>query len=229
MPENTASLLLVLEKELEQHEQAIDLDTLAGVCAQHGVCGHLAVCTKLYLDKIVAGQKTIESRFSRVRTPPFKMIAAGEVVFLREMAGSVHAIALVATVQCFGPLGPDEAWHIMEQYSQGLQLADDFKVARRNSQYATLISFAAVLPIKPCATIKRDRRPWVVLADEREEKADPPSALQLHGPPDHHACDRGLHSYYNSKLFNDEGNPLCRYCGATTVDWKRLHAQDLQE
>jgi hypothetical protein len=52
-------LLLAFQDELEQHVQPVDLGTLAGACARQGVCGHLAIYTKPYLDTIIVGQKTI--------------------------------------------------------------------------------------------------------------------------------------------------------------------------
>ena len=165
MLKHVAPLLLALKEELEQHEQPVGLGTLASVCARHDACGHLALLTKPYLEKILAGRKTIESRFSRARVPPFNRVKAGDVVFLKEVAGPVHAIALASYVQFFGPLGPGKVEHIMEKYRQGLQLDSDFKIAKQDSLYATLISLEAVLPLKPLRVIKLDRRPWVVLAD----------------------------------------------------------------
>lgn len=108
MLKHIAPLLLAVKEELEQHEQPVDLGTLARVCARHDACGHLAILTKPYLEKILAGQKTIASRFSRARVPPFIKVRAVDVVFLKEVAGPVHAIALASYVQFFGPLGPGE-------------------------------------------------------------------------------------------------------------------------
>jgi len=229
MVKNIAPLLIALKEELEQHEQPVDLGTLASACVRHDACGHLAILTKPYLEKIVAGQKTIESRFSRARVPPFNKVRAGDVVFLKEVAGPVHAVALTSHVQFFGPLGPSEAEQIMEEYRQGLQLDSDFKTAKQDSLYATLISLEVVLPLKPLHVIKLDRRPWVALADERGERADHSDSIQLHLFTDHQDCKMGLHSYYNSKLFNLEGNPVCKYCGEDSIDWQRMRARDLQD
>lgn len=229
MLKNIAPLLIALKEELEQHEQPIDLSALAGTCARHGASGHLAILTKPYLEKIVVGQKTIESRFSRSRMPPFNKVRAGEIVFLKEVAGPIHAVTLTSHVRFFGPLRPSEAEQIMEEYHEGLQLDSDFKIAKQDSLYATLISLEVVLPLKPLYLIKLDRRPWVVLADEREGRAGQSTSIQLHLFTDHQDCKMGLHSYYNSKLLNLEGNPVCKYCGVNSIDWQRMHAQDLQD
>lgn len=229
MLKNIAPLLIALKEELEQHEIPVDLGTLAGACARHAACGHLAVLTMPYLEKIVAGQKTIESRFSRVRMPPFNKVRPGDVVFLKEVGGPVHAIALASHVQFFGPLGQGEAEQIMEEYRHGLQLDSDFKTAKQDSLYASLISLEVVLPLKPLQVIKIDRRSWVALADERGGRVDHSASIQLHLFTDHQDCKMGLHSYYNSKLLNSEGNPVCKYCGEDSVDWQRMHVRDLKD
>jgi len=161
--ENVAHLLTVMKAELEQHEDSLDLDALASICSQQHVRGHLAILTRPYLEKIVKKQKTIESRFSKFRTPPFSKVQTGDVVFLKEVAGPIHAIAFTSQVHSFGPMSIGEAEQVMVEYQDGLQLESDFKGRKQNSLYATLISLGTVLPVKPLHVEKRDRRSWVVL------------------------------------------------------------------
>lgn len=227
MRKNITSVLTDLQRELEQGEQPLDIKFLARACSRQNVCGHLAVLTKPYLEKIITGQKTIESRFSKSRIPPFYRVRTGDIVFLKEVSGPIHAVALASLVQFFGPLKAGEAEQIMENYQEGLQLDSDFKSSKQDSLYATLISFEEVLPIKPLHLIKLDRRPWVVLVDEEAGTAY--SSIQLYLFPDDRSCEAGLHSYHNSKILNTEGHPVCKYCGIDTIDWKRVHRRDLQD
>lgn len=227
MIENKALFLAALKMELEQREQPIDIRTLASICSRRQVNGHLAVLTKPYLEKIIMGQKTIESRFSKSRTPPLYRIYTGDIVFLKEVAGPIHAIAVTSQVQFFGPLKGGEAELIMEDYQKGLQLESEFRSMKRDSRYATLISLDVVLPIKPLHLIKLDRRPWVVLTNTT---SDPTGSLdQLHLFAKNQDCEVGLHSYHDSKASNPEGQPVCRYCGIDTLDWKRIHRRDIQD
>lgn len=166
--ENVVHLLTAMRAELEQHEYSLDLDALAYICTQQHVRGHLAILTRPYLEKIVKKQKTIESRFSKVRTPPFSKIQVGDVVFLKEVAGPIHAIAFTSQVHSFGPMNEGEAEQVMREYQEGLLLENDFKSRKQNSLYATLISLETVLPIKPLHLEKRDRRSWVVLTRKNE-------------------------------------------------------------
>jgi hypothetical protein len=42
---------------------------------------HLAVMTGHYLERLLDGTKTIESRFTRHRVAPFERVADGDVIF----------------------------------------------------------------------------------------------------------------------------------------------------
>lgn len=152
---------------LEHCEPPIDLSFLNLVCVQHHIVGHLAVFRQPYLDKILSGEKTIESRFSRSRSVPFEKIQTGNIILLKETAGPICAIAVAASIRSFGPLGSGEAEHIMEVYQAALQLDHDFRTAKQNSLYATLITLKDVFPIKPIQIRKADRRPWVVLKENK--------------------------------------------------------------
>lgn len=150
---------------LERREPPLDLPFLTQACVQRHVVGHLAILTPPYLEKILSGEKTIESRFSRSRSVPFEKVHGGDLILLKETAGPLCAVAVAASVRCFGPLGPGEAERLMEVYQTELQLEQDFKSAKQHSLYATLITLRDVLPIKPIQVKKVDRRPWVVLTE----------------------------------------------------------------
>ena len=227
MIENIASSLADIQRELERSEQPTEIRMLARACTRQHVSGHLAVLTKPYLEKIMAGKKTIESRFSKFRTPPFCKVQSGDIVFLKEVAGPIHAVALTSHVQYFGPLKAGEAERIMEEYQEGLQLDSEFKERKHDSIYATLISLGLILPIKPLNVIKMDRRPWVVLKDEEGEAAFSPSQLFLF--TDNEDCKAGLHTYHNSRIWNAQGHPICKYCGADNIDWERIHRRELTD
>jgi ASC-1-like (ASCH) protein len=45
---------------------------------------HLAILNEPYLEYILQGKKTIESRFSLTRVPPYKQVSKGDIVFLKQ-------------------------------------------------------------------------------------------------------------------------------------------------
>lgn len=159
----TSQKLRQVEYELNAQGDALSVEKLVEICRKLSINGHLAILTRPYLDKIIARKKTIESRFSKIRIPPFKMINNGDVLFLKESSGPILAIALVSKPQFFGPLRPGEAESIIQEHSSGLALDDSFKQTKQESRYVTLVHLGDVLPIKPISLTKTDRRPWIVL------------------------------------------------------------------
>lgn len=164
------SLLSLLQEELYKKENLLNVEVLTQICSQANIRGHLAILTQPYLDKIIVGKKTIESRFSKMRVPPFYKVQKGDILLLKETAGPIAAIALVANVKFFGPLKPRDVELVMAEYSDGLALEESFTKAKQDSKYATLINIGEVLPVKPLAITKSDRRAWVVLNDGTQNR-----------------------------------------------------------
>ncbi|MGI0015007.1 MAG: ASCH domain-containing protein, partial [Nitrososphaera sp.] len=168
--DSETSLLIRLQEQLYENEKTLNVEVLTQICSQANIRGHLAILTQPYLDKIIVGKKTIESRFSKMRVPPFYKVQKGDILLLKETAGPIAAIALVSNVKFFGPLKPRDVELVMEEYGDGLALEEAFTKAKQDSKYATLINIGQVLPVKPLAIAKSDRRAWVVLNDGTQNR-----------------------------------------------------------
>src|SRR5260221_7933086 len=59
---------------------------------------HLAILRHPYLDFILEGKKTIESRFSRRRCAPFGAVSKGDIVLLKRPAGRIVGICVIEKV-----------------------------------------------------------------------------------------------------------------------------------
>lgn len=149
--------------KLNSGNGSIDLVSLADACQQMKIQGHLAILNGKYIDKILAGKKTIESRFSKMRVGPFGKVEVGDVLFLKQSSGPLKGLARVGRVQYFGPLVPDETQRLMKQYQAGLQLEAPFIEAKQSSRYASLLHIVEVCPVKERPVVKTDRRAWVTL------------------------------------------------------------------
>ena len=57
---------------------------------------HLAVLVQPYLDFILDGQKTIESRFSIRPIPPYRRVESGDIVLLKASGGPIVGAFFVA-------------------------------------------------------------------------------------------------------------------------------------
>jgi hypothetical protein len=133
---------------------------------------HLAVMTGVYLDRLLDGTKTIESRFTRHRIAPFEQIASGDVVFFKPAGGPITAAGLAGAVLHLD-LGVFPLQRVADRYGAAIAPADpSFWADRAAARYATLVTMVDVVKTEPVPIQKRDRRGWVVLthafsADQR--------------------------------------------------------------
>jgi len=124
---------------------------------------HLAVCVEPYLTYMLQGEKTVESRFSAVRCPPYQRVKEGDVILLKRAGGPVLGICRVRQTWFFA-LDPDSWKCIRRDFTQSLCARDPtFWRCRENASYATLMRIDNILSIAPVRWAKRDRRGWVVV------------------------------------------------------------------
>jgi hypothetical protein len=152
-----------LQLALLRYGPSLNINDLATCCARAAVVGHLIVVNEPYLSAMIAGRKTIESRWSKKRTPPFGRVNRGDVLILKEVSGPIRAIAAIARVEAFGPLPPGGACRIMDQHREELALEDAFRERKQDDPFGTLMFLGEVRSVQPLALVKRDRRSWVML------------------------------------------------------------------
>lgn len=164
-------ILLTLKQVLENMVDEVaklTITDLTKLCREYGIRGHLAILSQPYLDKILAGEKTIESRFSQNKVPPYQKISSGDILFLKETAGLVKAIVQVQGAEFVGPMNPGEAEVVIDQYSKELCIETDFRAVKKDSRYATLMYIGNMILVNPFQLDKSDRRSWVILDDNRQ-------------------------------------------------------------
>ncbi|MEA2240150.1 MAG: hypothetical protein QOC81_4874 [Thermoanaerobaculia bacterium] len=124
---------------------------------------HLVVLVEPYLESILQGRKTIESRFSKRRIAPYGVVQSGDLLALKRSSGPVVGYCSVAHVEFF-ELNASVIEQIRVRYAQRLCAESSvFWDARAQMRYATLIHLTEVRRIPPWQCPKRDRRSWVVL------------------------------------------------------------------
>ena len=127
---------------------------------------HLAIIKKPYLDAILARQKTIESRFSKTRCPPFGQVLSGDKLFLKVSSGPVCAIATVASVKTFENLTPEKILQIKEEYNHDINGSDQIWQRKSDCRFGFLVWLKDVRAIEPVRIRKKDWRAWVVLTEK---------------------------------------------------------------
>ncbi len=144
------------------------LNTLPSSCPQPFSL-HLAVLVEPYLESILRGRKTVESRFSLRRLPPYQRVSPGDVLLLKRAGGPIIGISRVAGVT-FYRLDRERLRSIRENLADAICPADKgFWREREKALFATLIWLENVKAIDPLSLRKRDRRAWVILT-EREQQ-----------------------------------------------------------
>lgn len=129
---------------------------------------HIAILYKYYLDLILEGKKTIEARFSKVKSPPFGKVSEGDKILLKETGGPIRGEAKVRRVEYFSNLTPQNILEIVSLYKNELMVKEDFLELKLKSRYLTLIFLEDIKKTKEYRIDKKDRRGWVVLSDNRQ-------------------------------------------------------------
>lgn len=88
---------------------------------------HLAIMKKSWglTRKILTGEKTIESRWYKVRYPPWDRINPGEVVYFKDTGEPVRIRAEVERVMKFSGLTPRAVRDILDKYGREDGLGTD--------------------------------------------------------------------------------------------------------
>lgn len=133
---------------------------------------HLAILSKGWIEQILDGKKTIESRFSKNRCAPFSKINEGDIVYMKESGGPVKGMFSVAEVETFENLTKEQIRGIDgdAEYHFGIfgQGVHHWSHCDKwySSKHATLIHITDVVAFEepyPLPFRKRDQRAWVVL------------------------------------------------------------------
>ncbi len=126
---------------------------------------HLAIFKGDGGDKILSGQKTIESRFSKVKLPPFGVVFAGDLVYIKPSGKDITGQFKVKKVIFYDGLLQNDILDIKNNYGEQIAADDNYWNKSLNSRYGTLIFISQ--PFKfitsPVKIPKKDLRGWVVL------------------------------------------------------------------
>jgi ASC-1-like (ASCH) protein len=124
---------------------------------------HLAILKKPYLDAILTGRKTIESRLYQTKQKWLLQVSAGDKIFLKASSGPVMATAIVDKVKYFENLTAGQIAQMQKHYNQQILGDEQYWREKANSQYGVLVWIKDVRPIPHQSIKKFDWRAWVVL------------------------------------------------------------------
>lgn len=126
---------------------------------------HLAIFKGEVGEKILLGKKTIESRFSRVKNPPFGLISQGDLVYIKPSGKEIIGQFRVKKVIFFDGLDAFDVSQIREQYDKELAEDQDYWDKVKASRYGSLIFIGDCTRFitSPIKIKKTDLRGWVVI------------------------------------------------------------------
>lgn len=143
---------------------------------------HVAIMRRAWglTDKILTGEKTIESRWYKNRACPWGKIAVGDEIYFKDSGGPVRLRARVREVRQFDGLTSDKVHELLNQYGRadglGTMSADyePYYQRFRAKNYCLLIFLEAVEKVVPFAIDKKgfgSQAAWLVVDDiERIKK-----------------------------------------------------------
>jgi ASC-1-like (ASCH) protein len=124
---------------------------------------HLVILKKTYIDAILNGRKTVESRFYPTKQKWLSQVDPGDKLFLKASSGPVMATATVETVKNFDNLDALQIEELKKRYNRQILGDEQFWQEKSNSKFGILCWLKDVGPITPRFIHKADWRAWVVL------------------------------------------------------------------
>jgi ASC-1-like (ASCH) protein len=116
---------------------------------------HVAIMNKSWglTEKILRGQKTIESRWYKAKYAPWNRIQAGEIIYFKNAGEPVTISAIVDRVLYFSDLTPGKVEEILVQYGQDAGIEEEktpeFVERFKSKRYCMLIFLKDVQPVVP--------------------------------------------------------------------------------
>jgi ASC-1-like (ASCH) protein len=129
---------------------------------------HLVILRKEYVEAILDGRKTIESRFTMNRRAYWKRILYGDRLFIKQSSGPVCATAEVMKLRYYEGLTAEKIGQIKKKYNHLISGEDEYWQSKRDCRYGVLVWLGKVKPIKPVWIDKLDWRAWVVLSEKED-------------------------------------------------------------
>lgn len=133
---------------------------------------HVAILRKFWrlTEKILAGEKTIESRWYKNRSRPWNNIDRGDVIYFKNSGEPVTIEARVAKVLQFEDLGPVKIRQILDEFGVriGFDPADYEKYLQQfqNKNYCLLVFLKGAHEIPPFEVDKKGfgvRAAWLTV------------------------------------------------------------------
>lgn len=126
---------------------------------------HLAIFKKGVGEQILDGTKIIETRFSQMKLPPYGVISAGDLVYIKPSGKDIIGEFRVKKVIFMDALNEEDLKDIRQRWGDQIAADEAYWKKKETATYASLIFIAQTTSFitSPVKFSKKDLRGWVVL------------------------------------------------------------------
>lgn len=112
---------------------------------------HLAILSKKLklLNKIISGEKKIESRWYKFKKPPIGCISRGDVIYFKESGEKISVKAEVENVLIFKELTQEKIKEILKKYGKSICVDTSYIEKIKDKKFCALIFLCNVQKIEP--------------------------------------------------------------------------------
>lgn len=100
---------------------------------------HVAIVTRAIADALGRGTKTVETRFSRQRRPPFGCVRPGDTVHFKVVGGGIVSSFDVRAVRELADLTPAVVERLRRELGRLVAAPSDYWTSRRTARFGVLI------------------------------------------------------------------------------------------
>lgn len=135
------------------------------------IMDHIAIMNKKWklIDKILSGEKIIESRWYKNKISPWNKVKVGDRIFFKDSGEDVTAKAVVSQVQQFENLDEELVRKIIRDYGDKISLQNtNYKEWIGEKRYCILIWIKDAVEVKPFAINKKgfgNAAAWIAIDD----------------------------------------------------------------
>ena len=125
---------------------------------------HVAILMRRYIDLILCGRKTVESRLSRTRRPPLDCVSRGDRIYFKASAGPFMATAVADGVEFHEDLTPAAIDALRRRLNDAVCGDAAYWRLKRDSRFGTFIALRGVQQISEGPSFKPSQyHAWFML------------------------------------------------------------------
>lgn len=102
------------------------------------------------IDKILSGEKTIESRWYKNKIAPWNKVNVGDIIYFKESGGMVRAKAIVTKVLQFADLDITKIGKLVNKYGKEINIQNwDYETWGQGKKYCILMWLKDAKAVEP--------------------------------------------------------------------------------